>query len=128
MAGRISRRKLAEYAAAAIADKRPFIEQLAAYLVVSKRTKEAALIIRDVETALVERGIVIADVAVARELDSKLLDAVNRFMADKFPDSKIYLRTSLEPDLISGLQLHVNGQELDNTVRRRLTNLKASKV
>ncbi len=128
MAVRLSRRKLADYAADAIANKRPFINQLAAYLVTTKRTKEASLIVRDIELALVERGIVIADVTVARELSARLSESVNRFIADKFPKSKIYLRTSQEPKLISGLILHVNGQELDNTVRRRLTNLKASKV
>lgn len=128
MAVRISRHKLAEYAATAIAEKRPFIEQLAAYLVSTKRTKEALLIVRDIESALVNRGIVIADVATARELSGQLQQAVNEFMSSKFNDSQIYLRTAIEPSLIGGLRLRVKGQELDNTVRRRLTTLKASKV
>ncbi len=128
MIGRISRRKLADYAAQAIAEKRPFMKQLAAYLVVSNRIKEASLIVRDIEAALTKHGIVIADIAAARELDARLRAEINSFLSKEFADSQIYLRTKLEPDLIGGLRLRVNGQELDNTVRRRLTNLKASKV
>lgn len=128
MTNRISRRKLAEYAADAIAARQPFIDQLAAYLISTGRTKEASLIVRDIETALVGRGIVVADVFTARELTDSLRQSIDSFMSKQFGSSHIFLRPTVDSRLIGGVRLRVNGQELDNTVRRRLTNLKASKV
>ena len=69
MAERISRRSLAEYIAdRLVAGDTTVIEQLAAYLIETRRTKQVDLYVSDIEYALIDRGVVIADVTSAHHL------------------------------------------------------------
>ena len=71
MQGKISRRKLALYVADAVEAKQKLgsvLAEVAAYLVETKRTREAELLVRAVEDELAVRGVVIAHVVTARPL------------------------------------------------------------
>ena len=69
----ISRRKIASHVVSRLLKgdaATSVLNELAAYLVDSKRTKEADLIIRDIEATLATRGTVLAHITSARSLES----------------------------------------------------------
>ena len=130
MATRLSRRKLAEYSAdQLLAGKKEIVlQELAAYLIEKKRTSEVELIVRDIEAALLSRGVAIADVVTARELTTETQAHIEKFVASQHPGTTVQLRTRVEPDVLGGAKIGLAGEELDATIRRKLTTLKASKV
>jgi F-type H+-transporting ATPase subunit delta len=130
MAVRLSRRKLAAYCADQLmaGKKELVLTELAAYLIEKKRTSELELLVRDVEDALLTRGIAVADVVTARELTAGTLKQVTDYVASRHPGVSVQLRTRVEPEVLGGVKVSFSGEELDATVRRKLTTLKASKV
>lgn len=129
MAVRVSRRKLAAYTAEQLmkADQ-SVITQLAAYLVETRRTKELPLLVRDIESALAAHGVVIADVTTVGPLGVAAEKAVRDFVASTQNASSVQLRTTEDPALLAGVKISLPGSELDTSVRRKLTALKATKV
>ena len=129
MAIRLSRRKLASYLAEElVAGKKDVPTRLAAFLVDTKRMRELPLIIRDIEDALATRGIVVADVDSAYELNAATMKLLESFVKDQTKAKQVHFRTSVDETLLGGVRVNVPGQELDATLRRKLTNLKATKV
>ena len=131
MAEKISRRRLADYVAdqlVAGGEREKILAELGAYLIETRRTKEADLIALDVETALARRGQVVADVASARELSASVRQQIQAFIDREHPNSTISLRETVDPSLIGGVKVAFAGRELDETVRYKLQTLKASKI
>lgn len=130
MATRLSRRKLAEYSADQLlaGKKEAVLQELAAYLIEKKRVSELELIVRDIEAALLARGTAIADVVTARKLTAETQAQIEKFVASQHPGVTVQLRTRVEPDVLGGAKIGLAGEELDGTIRRKLTTLKASKV
>lgn len=128
MVARISRRKLAEHAARQLAhdsaSARRVIDELAAYLVESGRTAELDLLVRDIESALAHRGIVVADVVSAHPLTDEARQRIERLVGA----TTLHLRETIDSNLIGGLKLRLPDQELDQTVARHLRELRAQKV
>lgn len=129
MAARLSRRKLAAYVAERLAsgDKKA-LSQLAAYLVDTRRTRELPLVVRDIESALVARGVIVADVTSTGSLSKSAETAIREFIANGHKNASVQLRLHEDADLIAGVKIQLPGQELDASVRHKLTALKASKV
>lgn len=126
---RLSRRKLASYLAdELVAGKKDVPVRLAAFLIDTKRMRELPLIVRDIEDALASRGIVVTDVDSAHELNAATMKLVESFVKDQTNAKQVHFRTSLDQTLLGGVRVNVPGQELDATLRRKLTNLKATKV
>lgn len=130
MAIRISRRKLAAYyAKQLLAGSKTITNELAAYLIETKRTGEAILIVRDVEYALLNRGVAVADVASARPLDAKTTKEITAFITQTTQaKTSVHLRTTVDRSLLGGVKINLPSQEFDGTMRRKLTTLKARKV
>ena len=130
MATRLSRRKLAEYSADQLlaGKKVAVLQELAAYLIEKKRVSELELIVRDIEAALLARGTAIADVVTARKLTAETQAQIEKYVASQHPGVTVQLRTRVEPDVLGGAKIGLAGEELDGTIRRKLTTLKASKV
>jgi F-type H+-transporting ATPase subunit delta len=125
----LSRRKLATYIAdQLLAGKKDAIKQLAAYLVDAGRMKEAELIVRDIESALMARGVVVADVASAHSLSAKTTKALESFVKQSTGAKTVELRSIVDEQLLGGVKVAVPGAEMDATLRRKLMTLKASKV
>ena len=79
MAGvKLSRRKIAAHLADELVAGRPIAKQLAAYLVETRRTREATLMVRDIESALADRGVLLADVSTSRELATDTKAGIRR--------------------------------------------------
>ncbi len=129
MTARISRRSLAEYYAGRVlaGDDAVVARQLAAYLIDTRRTKELSLIVRDIEDALAARGVLVADVVSAHDLDTETEQAISGYLSSLY-DGKVTLRTSVQPDVIGGVRIRTPDAELDVTVRRKLMNLQAIKI
>lgn len=122
MAIAISRRKLAQYAAAEImqGNAQAAIARLAAYLLHTRRTREADLLARDIELQLLHSGVAIAKVTTAHSLTDQLRSAVEALInADT-----TYLNEVIDPSVLGGIRVELPGKQYDATVQRRLTTLR----
>lgn len=129
MAGaKLSRRKIAVYFADELIAGRSVIKPLAAYLVETKRTRETTLIVRDIETALADRGVLLADVATARDLSADTEKAVTDYLKSVTDAKSVQLRSHVDPHLLGGVRIDTPGARLDKTLRHRLNQLTASKI
>lgn len=127
MQGKISRRKLALYVADTIESKNDLaktLQELAAYLVEAKRTREAELMVRAIEDELANRGIVVAHVTTAHPLDKALETAINKLINAR----EIYLEKSVDESLLGGVRVETPGKLLDATMKRKLLALSQSKI
>ena len=81
MAQRLSRRKIAaHYADELLAGKKDVARNLAAYLVDTRRVRELDLIVRDIESALTDRGTLLADVTSARKLSGEAVKEITKYL------------------------------------------------
>ncbi len=128
MASRLSRRKIAAYYAKELLSGRDIRSKLAAYLVETGRTREYELIARDIELALAENGVLVADIATSTSLSGNARLAIDKYLSNKTHAKKIYLRETIDKTLIGGIKVAIPGQELDASLRHKLNQLKASKI
>lgn len=129
MAQRLSRRKIAaHYASEMLAGKKDVARKLAAYLVDTRRVRELDLIIRDIESALTDRGTLLADVTSARKLSSEATKEITKYLKSTTNADHVHLRESVDETVLGGVRIAVPGRELDATLRHRLNQLKATKI
>lgn len=124
MGARISRRKLAQYAAERLVKGEKtgsVIKDVAAFLIDTRRTREADLVIRDIEAALADQGVIVADVTSAYPLTESLKDEVRRLVGGK----QLVLRETVDASVLGGLRLETPGKRLDATLKRKIQALKA---
>lgn len=122
MAERISRRKLADYIVNRIErgdGVTKVVEELAAYLIDTRRTREVMLIVRSIEDELAARGTVVAHVQSARPLSSEMKEAIQRLLNA----STVHLNEEVDPALIGGIRIEAPGKRLDATVKRKILAL-----
>ncbi len=129
MARRLSRRALAGYAAQQLLDgKTAVLQQLAAYLIEVRRTKEVDLLVRDIEHALAASGVVVADIASAREVTATLRTAIVAYITKATSADDVQVRSRIDTSLVGGVRIRTPDAEYDATVRRQLIKLQAMKV
>lgn len=129
MAGvRLSRRKIAAYFADELIAGRNVTKPLAAYLVETRRIREAELIVRDIESALADRGVLLADVATSRELTADTERAVTDYLKQAVGAADVAIRSHVDPLLLGGIRIETPGRRLDATLRHRLDQLTATRV
>lgn len=122
---RVSRRALAQYAAERLlAGDAAVIEELAALLVAEGRQRDAALLVRDIEGAMAERGTVVATVESARALDAATRRSIEELLGDA---AQIHLREVVRPELIGGVKITTPTQVMDATIAKKLDTLRAKK-
>lgn len=125
---KLSRRKIAAYFADELTKGRDVTKPLAAYLIEAKRIREADLVVRDIEAALADRGILLADVASSRELAAETKQAVTAFLKQTTGAKDVHIRSHVDPYLLGGVRIDTPGNRLDKTLRARLNQLTASKI
>ena len=124
MSSHLSRRKIADYSADKLAAGENIIHDLAGMLVADGRTREVELLVRDIETALSDRGIVVATVISAHKLGEDIKQAIAELV-----DSKdLKLREKIDGSVIGGLRIDLPGQRLDGTIKHKLAALRAQKI
>lgn len=125
---KLSRRKIAELWAEELLKGRDITGNIAAYLVTERRVDEADLIVRDTESALAARGVVVADLTSANGLSAESRTAIEKFLTVSMNAKKVAFREATDPSVIAGVRVETAGQQLDATLRTRLNQLKASKI
>jgi F0F1-type ATP synthase delta subunit len=100
------------------------LREVAAYLKISRRTREQALLVRDIEGEMAARGIVVADVASAHPLDASI-EAQIKAMTGA---TTLQLRQSVDESLLGGIRIDIPGKRFDGTIRHRLNALKAKQL
>lgn len=129
MAGRISRRKIASYYAdELLAGKKDIATQLAAFLIDTRRQRELDLIVRDIELALADRGVLVADVASSRDLSQAAKKSITDFLQVSQGARTVTLREHVDATLLGGVRIGIPGAAVDATLRRKLNLLKSTKV
>ena len=127
MARKLSRRSVAQYIAKQLAEgtaKKDLTQQLAAYLIETRRTREVNLIVRDVQFYLAEQGHVAGTLTSARDLGASTIKAIEAFAKEKTGAKTVSLDKNVDEALIGGIKLALPGYELDTTIARQLTTLK----
>lgn len=126
MAQRLSRRKIAAYAAdKLVAGETParVMKEVAAYLETARRTREYELLVRDIEDALAQRGVTVANVASAHPLSSTTKKEISALIGK----GSLQLRETVDPSLLGGVRVDIPGKRFDGTLRRKLGLLKEAK-
>ncbi len=120
----LSRHKLAAQTAEDIkSGDKLALKRLAAYLVETKRTNEAELIIRDIEQALVKHGVVLADITSARKLTDEAKSAIETFIRNDTKAEQVVLRESIDRSVIGGMRVSYGDRLLDGTIATKLERL-----
>ncbi len=127
MATALSRRSIATYVAQQLLEETShaaLVDQLAAYLLESGRTRELGIIMRDVQHQLAQKGYVIGTITTAHEIDEATKNQIEAYTKQQTRAAKVILETAVDPRLLGGLKLSLPGQELNTTIARNLTVLK----
>ncbi len=130
MSTTISRRKLSQYAANELANGGSISDvalQLASYLDDTGRKSEAELLQRDIESALVEHGIVLVRTTSARALSGEAKNDIEVMIKHEFPGTKdVTIIELIDESVIAGVKIEVPGYRLDATVKAKLEKLKVA--
>jgi F-type H+-transporting ATPase subunit delta len=127
MPARLSRRKMADYVADKLIAGTPVkeaLQEVAAYLHDSGRTREQELLVRDIEEAMAARGVVVADVSSARPIDASIEAKIKTMTGAKV----LQVRQSVDESLLGGIRVDVPGKRFDGTIRHKLNALKAKQL
>lgn len=124
---RISRRKLAHYTVQGLVSAESgsvVMKQLGAYLVSERRTKEADLLIRDIQTELLKKGRALVTVSSARGLSNESRQTVSDFVMVAYPGvKKVEIIETIDVSLIGGVLLRTPDKRFDASVKRKLEKL-----
>ncbi len=128
MAQKISRRKLAIYAADRIlAGDKNVLRQVAAYLIDTNKVRTLPLVVRDIETELEARGHVIADVRTARPLTDSLAKELEKQIKKLSGAKDVEIRHTEDKTLIGGAYITTPTKTLDTSISGALQQLKQLK-
>jgi F0F1-type ATP synthase delta subunit len=122
---RYTRRQLATYAADALCDGDDVMPKIAAYLVASHRTKEADLLVRDIEKMLARRGTLVATATSAHELSESDRQQIEALLNTRYEADDIILKTKQDKTLLGGVVISTVGDEFDGSLKRSINRLKA---
>lgn len=124
---KLSRRKLAVRAAGRIAAGDATTEvmtELAAHLIDTGRTREQELVVREIEARLLHEGIALATVTSARSLLPETEAAVKAMITAEYgSDTRVVIRSVVDPSVIAGVKIELPGRQADLTVRATLDKL-----
>lgn len=127
MNSKLSRRALASYVVESYRKSGSFdqaLDELAAYLIEARRTREAPLVVRDIETILAEHGTTIASVVSARELDDQARSAIAKLVGS----DDVVLRETVDESLVGGVVVQTPTARLDASIRHKLAQLQMAKL
>lgn len=131
MARKLSRRLLAEYVAQQLLSdsnqpRSRVIQQLAAYLIDTRRTDEAGLIIRDVDHFLASQGHVNVQVTAAFDLSAETQKAIQKLVRVHTQAKTLQVDTSIDPAVLGGARIDIPGRQLDQTILHQLTTFRTA--
>ncbi len=125
----ISRRQIAAYVAEKLlAGDAKVIDQLAAFLVTEKRTKEASLLVKDIEKALEMSGLVVARAGSAFTLNDEQKIQIEDLLKKRYSAKRVAVKFTENKDLLGGVVIETASQEFDGSLKRNINRLRAIKV
>ena len=119
---KLTRSSIAQYLIDNPTDKA--VQQVAAYLISSGRTKEAELVIREVENLLSGKGRIVARVASTEKLAVDLQKQIVVMLKQQTNAQSVEIINNIYPSLLGGVVIRTPTREVDLTVRNRLNRLK----
>lgn len=126
MAERLSRRKIAEYVADQYVAGKPLgklIDETAAYLIESGRTREAELVTRAINDALAARGVIVSEVTTAYPLTTETEAAIKSLLG-----KGAVIKQTIDKSVLGGVRIETPGRRLDATIAHKLTALRRAKL
>ncbi len=104
-------------------DRVKAIDQVAAWLVRTGKTRQATYVSRDVAYALASNGYVAATVTTARPLNSEAQKAIKAYLKQACGAHEVELELLIEPSVIGGVRIDTPVGTLDETVKQRLMTI-----
>ena len=126
MQERISRRKLAQFIISQMGLEHALakaLQELAAYLITTKRVREVNLVVRTIEDELAKDGVVVARVVSAHELSATLKRDITKLIGAR----EVHFSETIDPDVLGGVRIETPGKLLDATIQRKLLALRQAK-
>lgn len=128
MITKLSRRKIATVVAERLLEgDKTIIKDLAGYLFYTKQTRSINLLVRDIENALLDKGVLVAKVVSAHDLADSVKKQINAFLLDESGANSVQVQYSINKDLIGGIQVSTPQAILDTSIKNKLQRLKAAK-
>jgi F0F1-type ATP synthase delta subunit len=123
---KLSRRQVASYLTAGLpSDRSRRIQQVAAWLVANRHSRDAAYVTRDVASELATNGYLSATIWSAHPASPELLAATTATITRLTGAQKVELTSNVDPDHIGGIVIELPGGVYDGSVRRQLNHLTA---
>ena len=128
MITKLSRRKIATVVAERLLEgDKTIIKDLAGYLFYTKQTRSINLLVRDIENALLDKGVLAAKVVSAHDLADSVKKQIDAFLLDESGANSVQVQYSIDKDLIGGIQISTPQAILDTSIKNKLQRLKAAK-
>lgn len=128
MVTKLSRRKIATVVAERLLEgDKTIIKDLAGYLFYTKQTRSINLLIRDIENALLDKGVLVAKVVSAHDLADSVKKQIDAFLLDESGANSVQVQYSIDKDLIGGIQISTPQAILNTSIKNKLQRLKAAK-
>lgn len=128
MITKLSRRKIATVVAERLLEgDKTIIKDLAGYLFYTKQTRSINLLVRDIENALLDKGVLVAKVVSAHDLADSVKKQIDAFLLDESGANSVQVQYSIDKDLIGGIQISTPQAILDTSIKNKLQRLKAAK-
>ena len=128
MITKLSRRKIATVVAERLLEgDKTIIKDLAGYLFYTKQTRSINLLVRDIENALLDKGVLVAKVVSVHDLADSVKKQIDAFLLDESGANSIQVQYSIDKDLIGGIQISTPQAILDTSIKNKLQRLKAAK-
>ena len=122
----ITRKQVAHYVAAQLPQhRRKALDEAAAWLIATGRTRQAEYLVQDVAMVLAQNGYLAARVTTARAIDTKIKNEVEAFLRQLTSAERIELTAGVETSLLGGMRLETPQGSLDTSLRSKLATLAA---
>jgi F0F1-type ATP synthase delta subunit len=122
----ITRRQVAHYVAAQLPQhRRRVLDEAAAWLITTGRTRQASYLVQDVAMVLAQNGYLAARVTTARAIDPKIKAEIETFLRQLTKAERVELTTNVDSELIAGMTLTTPDGSLDTSLRSKLATLTA---
>ena len=125
----LSRRRIAKFVADQMASGEStarVAKVLAAYLVENRATRLADILLRDIESALLDRHQhLAADVVSSRKLDAQTLGYLRAMLVRETSAQTAEILEQVDPSLIGGVIIRTPDSEMDASLKTKLMKLRA---
>lgn len=126
---RVSRRRLAQVVVAELRAGKPsarLVRSLAAYLVDHKMTSQVSMLMNDIASEYAQQtGQLDVEITSVHRLTESLQKELQHYFMQQTGAKKVHLHQTFDQQLIGGLIARTPDAELDLSVRRTLTKLRA---